>query len=253
MMRSFFSTLLFVISIATGTAHAGGTLGDNQLISSSFMNYELQYRVYLPQGYESLNNLPVIYITDGQWYISEGNFHLKMDEEIASGRIVPVIAVFIDNRDPHNLNSNRRNSEFFCNENYARFYEQELVSRIDADFKTLNEAESRVILGLSFGGLNAACFGLYAHQTFGGIAMQSPALHPIENLFEIYAKTGKLPLKVFLSTATVSDNTQANRSWHRHLKQIGYDVVYRETKQGHNWRNWRPLLDDVLLAFFAVE
>ncbi len=253
MMHSFLKFSLLGLLTVGNTVFAAGTLGENQIISSKFMGYDLQYRVYLPEAYETLENLPVIYVTDGQWYISEGDMHLKIDKEIADGNIEPVIAVFVDNRDPHNLRDNRRNSEFICNKNYARFYEQELVPKIAADYKTRNNRESRVILGLSFGGLNSACFGFYAYRSFAGIAMQSPALHPVKNLFEMYEQFGKLPIRIFLSTGTIRDNTNANRRWHRHLKKLGYEVTYREVRESHNWKNWRPLMDDVLKTFFAVK
>ena len=49
------------------------------------------------------------------------------------------------------------------------------------------------------------------------------------------------------------DNTQANRSFRTVLKDKGYKMHYLEVREGHNWDNWRPLLDDVLLYFYALE
>jgi len=253
MMRLFTLLVWLCLVFAASTVHSAGTLTDNRIISSFALEYDLQYRVYLPEGYETLENLPVIYITDGQWYIGGGDMPAKIDEEILEGRIEPVIAVFIDNRDPHNLRDNRRNYQFFCNKDYVRFFGEELIPEIDGDFKTHADRESRVILGLSFGGLNSACFGVYAYPIFAGIAMQSPALHPVRNLYDMYSQAGKLPIKIFISSGSVNDNTQANRRWHKHLKEIGYDVEYREIRQGHNWKNWRPLLDDVLQTYFSVQ
>ena len=40
---------------------------------------------------------------------------------IAAGKIEPLIAVFLDNRDPANLAENRRNPQFFCNRKFIRF------------------------------------------------------------------------------------------------------------------------------------
>jgi enterochelin esterase-like enzyme len=234
-------------------AQASGELSENHILSSSILDYDLQYRVYVPEHYESLDSLPVIYVTDGQSYIRNGELHLLMDKEIAEGRIEPVIAVFVDARDPHKLDHNRRNSEFFCNQKYADFFSRELLPKIDSDYKTRKGRQHRVILGLSFGGLNSACFGLLAAEAFAGIAMQSPALHPVINLFELYERNGLQPLNIFLSTGSVNDNTSANRKWRRHLEKIGYEVTYRETREGHNWRNWRRLQDDVLWAFFGTD
>jgi enterochelin esterase-like enzyme len=253
MVRFILKLLIISLVFTTTPVKAGGTVSENQLIRSEILDYHLMYRVYLPEGYEAQDNLPVIYVTDGQWYTREGDMHLVIDEEIAEGRIYPVIAVFVDNRDPYNPAHNRRNSQFFCNQDYASFFEEELVPKIDNDYKTSKKRDDRVILGLSFGGLNSACFGLDANQTFFGIAMQSPALHPVKNLQERYEQAEILPLRFFLSTGTVSDNYRTARKWRTLLRNLGYEVEYREVKKGHDWRNWRPLLDDVLQTFFPLS
>ena len=104
-------TLLIAGSALSGlrVPAAPGSLSDNQIISSEALGYDLQYRVYLPAGYDELSDLPVLFVTDGQWYIDRGNVPGVMDELIERGAIEPAIAVFVDNRDPHDLNVNRRN------------------------------------------------------------------------------------------------------------------------------------------------
>ena len=39
----------------------------------------------------------------------------------------------------------------------------------------------------------------------------------------------------------------------RTLQDKGYDLTYVKVREGHDWKNWKPLLDDVLLTFFATE
>ncbi len=227
------------------------TLSENLRIESEILGYALQYRVYTPPGYEDLSNLPVIYVTDGQWYIDSGEMPALMDQLIAEGKIQPAIAVFIDNRNPDNLNENRRNRQFFCNQRYADFYAKELTPHIDATYKTSGQRSSRVILGLSFGGLNSACFGLQAYNTFEGIAMQSPAMHPVPNLFNQYKNVGKLPINIFLSSGTYRDNEARTRAFRDVLTDIGYNFHYVEVPFDHSWENWKPLLDDVLIYYFG--
>jgi enterochelin esterase-like enzyme len=236
----------------TGTVLAApGTLSDNRVISSKQLGYRLQYRVYTPAGYDAASNLPAIYVTDGQWYIDSGRLPQLLDRLIEEGAIEPTIAIFVDSRNPDNLEVNRRNSEFFCNETYARFYSDELIPAIDKHYRTRANRQGRVVLGMSFGGLNSACFGLQATDTFGGIAMQSPAMHPVPRLHDAYADETPLPLRIFLSTGTRGDNEASTRRLHQILESKGYDMRYREVPHGHNWGNWRPLLDDVLTYFFA--
>jgi enterochelin esterase-like enzyme len=241
-------TLLLLI---TTTAFAGGSLSPDIRISSDALGYDLQYRVYVPEGIEFAENLPVLFITDGPGYIQQGKVPKVLDRLINSAKIEPVVAVFVDSRDPDDLKINRRNQEFFCNADYLRFYVNELIPVIENAYPIARDRESRAILGVSFGGLNAACFGLLGYETFSGIGMHSPANSPVENLLPAYAEAPKLPLRIFLSTGSPNDNSVANRKFRKVLKEKGYDMKFIQTDAGHNWGNWRPLIDDVLVFFYA--
>ena len=246
------SLLLF-----TGTAVAGGSLSPDIRISSDALGYDLQYRVYVPEGVESAENLPVLFITDGPSYIRQGRVPKVLDRLINSAMIGPVVAVFVDSRDPDDLNVNRRNQEFFCNVDYLTFYAAELIPAIEHAYPVRRAREARTILGVSFGGLNAACFGYMGYQFFSGIGMHSPANHPIEDLLPAYEQSPRLPLRIFLSTGSSNDNLAANRSFRKVLKEKGYDMKYVQKSTGynksagHNWDNWRPLIDDVLVFFYG--
>jgi enterochelin esterase-like enzyme len=228
-----------------------GRLTDNLVIESRALGYDLQYRVWSPTAADSSSALPVLFLTDGQWYLEPGGFDDVLATLIEDGAIEPLIAVFVDNRDPGNLDINRRNGQFFCNPRYIEFFEKELVPAIDRDWPTSGKREDRAILGLSFGGLNSACFGLEAHETFGGIAMQSPALHPVPSIYDSWLDREALPLRIFLSTGSANDNEASTRRLRDILRKKGYDLHYVEVPFGHEWKNWQPLLDDVLLFLFA--
>ncbi|NNF04969.1 MAG: esterase family protein [Rhodothermales bacterium] len=229
----------------------GGELSGNILISSDALGYDLQYRVYLPAGADSTDALPALYVFDGQWYIDEGRMHETLDSLIERSRIEPVIVVFVDNRAPENLRLNRRNGQFFCNPRYIRFFTDELVPAVDAAWPTRAAADARSVLGLSFGGLAAACFGLHAHDTFSGIAMQSPAMHPVPSMWDAWADSSRLPVRIFLSSGDYNDNEARTRRLRDILSKKRYEMQYVEVPFAHNWMNWRPLLDDVLLFLYG--
>lgn len=251
-MRRLFFILAFV-SFSNGV-FAGGELSDDIRISSNVLGYDLQYRVYEPEDMGRNSELPTLYITDGQWYISRGELPALLDREIALGNIEPVLVVFVDSRNPDNLQQNRRNQQFFCNPRYIDFFTDELLPTVDEKYPTSAVRGDRVILGLSFGGRNSACFGLMANDSFAGIAMQSPAnSEMVDELRFQYMAQDKLPLKIFMSVGTVNDNTQAGRQFMETLKFQEYDLTYREVNEGHDWDNWGPLLDDVLYTFFSTE
>lgn len=245
---------LLAAALICAEVSAQGTLSGNIRIDSDILGYELQYRIYEPEGAGGNSQLPTLFITDGQWYISRGNLPELLDREIAAGTIEPVLVVFVDSRNPDNLQQNRRNQQFFCNQRYVDFFTDELLPTIDGEYPTSGVRDDRVILGLSFGGRNSACFGLMAYDAFAGIAMQSPAnSEMVDELRMQYMAQEKLPLKIFMSVGTVNDNTQAGRQFMETLKFQEYDLTYHEVNEGHDWDNWGPLLDDVLHTFFSAD
>jgi len=223
------------------------------LIKSESLGYTLQYRVYEPAGLSDLSDIPVLYVADGQWYIRDGRMRQVLDDLIESGEIEPVLVVFVDNRNPINLNENRRNRQFFCNPAYLAFYEKELIPTIDSTYATHADRTARGILGLSFGGLNSACFGLHGHQTFQDIAMQSPATHPVPDLHDQWRASERLPLRIFLSSGTRRDNEEKTRQLRDILEEKEYAMEYIEVPHEHTWANWRPLIDDVLVYFYGTS
>ena len=161
--------------------------------------------------------------------------------------------MFLDSRNPDNLLENRRNSQLICNTQFAYFFANELIPTISKDYAVSASRSDRVILGYSFGGLNSACFGLTLTELFSGIAMQSPASSDhVEVVRKLYEERERLPLKMYLSVGTVNDNYDEIKRFRRVLENKGYDLTYTFVRKGqHNWRNWAPLLDDVLKTFFA--
>ena len=121
-------------------AHAQGTLSENIRIKSNVLGYDLQYRVYLPDQTKINANykLPTLYITDGESYAKKGRMVSALDTAIAEGTIKPVVAIFVDARDPDNLNINRRNEQFFCEKNYIDFFTTELVPLVDKTYNTVS-------------------------------------------------------------------------------------------------------------------
>jgi enterochelin esterase-like enzyme len=237
--------------VFASAAASASVLGANQRISSSHLGYDLQYRVYQPDGAADDAGLPSLYVTDGQWYIEQGHFVSVLDHAIASGLIEPVLVVFLDSRNPDNLSDNRRAEQFMCNRDFAAFFADELVPAISREQTVSLSRDDRVILGLSFGGLNSACFGLMLPDLFAGIAMQSPASGAhLDVVRELYEQQEAMPLKVFLSVGTKNDNLAETRRFRHVLEQRVHELTFVKVRKGHDWQNWGPLLDDVLATFF---
>jgi len=248
-IAGFLCVALFANAIASE-----GTLSENRRIFSKQLGYELQYRVYRPAEISADEILPTLYVTDGQGYLAQGGFKAVLDEAIGIGAIEPVLVVFLDSRNPDKLEESRRQSQFMCNKRFAAFFASELIPAIGRQQPVSLSREDRVILGVSFGGLNSACFGLMLSKLFSGIAMQSPASgEHLDVVRDLYEEREVLPLKMFLSVGSRNDNTGAVKRFKKTLEHKGYDLTYFKVTGEHNWQNWAPLLDDVLGTFFARE
>lgn len=240
-------TITFAIDGATT-----GNLSDWTKIQSSQLGYKLQYKVYLPHNYASLENLPVIYVTDGQEYSDSrlGNMITVLDNLIYLESIEPIIAVFVDPRNPDNLSTNRRADQYTGKISYANFLADELKIFIDNNYKTNPSAEVTAILGTSLGGWNSTYVGFNRSDKFNLLGIHSPAYYD-EGLFTKVENTDKLPLKMFMSTGVIYDTQDGARRMKSIFESKGYDFRYIEVNEGHSWGNWRALLDEPLIYFYG--
>jgi len=225
-----------------------GSLSPPIAIDSTNLGYTINYQVYTPAQYEQPVDLSVIYVTDAHEYTDPrmGSMPTVLDNLIADGKIEPILAVFIDPRDPE-TGRNRRESEFLVNPDYAAFIAEELVPLIDSTYNTDPTPERRAILGVSYGGVSAAYCGLAYPEVFHLVAMQSPAFVDNE-IYEGYESVDQLPLKVFLSTGYPWDFDA--RTMKGILEDENYPLMYMEVPEGHSWGQWRSQLDDLLIYFF---
>ncbi|MGQ9805886.1 MAG: alpha/beta hydrolase-fold protein [Chlorobiales bacterium] len=232
-----------------------GAFSPNQLINSVHLGYSVQYRVYTPRGYDSLSNLPVVYVTDGHEYADDqmGSMLIVLDNLIHDGLIPPIMAVFLDPRNPSNLSQNRRMQELPINPNYLRFVKEELVPRIDSLYRTNPLPSARAILGTSLGGINSAYFGIAAPETFGLIAIQSPAFWYRPQILTMYQDSARKPLRISMTLGNIFDGQTEARQMRDILRSKAYQLYYREVPQGHSWGQWRGLIDDALIYFFGVK
>ncbi len=229
-----------------------GSLSDNILIKSEKLGYSINYKIYTPYNYVKCENLPVVYVTDGHEYADDekGALLTILDNLIYAGEIKPVMAVFIDPREPGNDKNNRRMQEYVCNQKFADFVGDELIPLIDHSYKTHACPDDRMILGTSLGGMNSAWFGAVRLKDFHLLGINSPAFNP-----QVLAKFGSVdwfPFRVYMTTGVIHDTQKQALEMKEILEKNKVDFVYKEVNEGHSWGNWRALLADMLRWFFPM-
>ncbi|HYC86124.1 MAG TPA: alpha/beta hydrolase-fold protein, partial [Chryseosolibacter sp.] len=239
----------------TTTAAEGlkrGTVEADILLNSKLLGYQITYSVYIPHGYRPHHTYPVIYVTDGYEYMHEkmGNMILVLDNLIHLKKIKPVVAVFIDHREPVNRANNRRMEELVMNENYLKFITDELIPLIEKGHNVSKKPAERAVLGTSMGGLSAAYFAFKRPDVFGLAGIQSPAFWFKPDIYSLCANNENPPVKTFMTTGLINDTEEGAKKMKAILDRNTCNYEYREVPQGHSWGNWRDLIDDILIYFF---
>ncbi len=232
-----------------------GKMVRDVLINSKQLSYQLMYSVYLPHGFAKDKIYPVLYVTDGFEYLHEnmGNIITTLNNLIHQQKIEPIIAVFIDHREPANRLNNRRMTELAMNESYLNFFVDEFLPIIEANYPVSKKAEERGILGTSMGGLTAAYFSFSRPNVFGLAGIQSPAFWFKPAIYTTCDNPEKPPVKVYMTTGTVNDAQEGALKMKTILDKNTCTYQYKEVNEGHSWGNWRNLLDDILVYFYPAK
>lgn len=234
---------------------AKGKVQRDILYNSPALGYQIMYSIYLPNGYSTSKKYPVIYVTDGYEYLHErmGSMHTVLDNLIADKKIEPVVAVFVDHREPVNRSNNKRMDELAMNSKYLTFFSDDLVPFIESSYSVSNDPKERAILGTSMGGLTSAYFAFTKPGVFGMAGIQSPAFWYKTEIYKVCDNPENPPVKIYLTTGVINDAQDGARKMRDILEKNTCAYQYSETNQGHSWGNWRDTLDDILIYFFPAK
>ena len=230
------------------------------------LSYPHTVHVYLPPGYEeSMESYPVIYFQDGLDYIEFAVAPHILNTLISSGKINPVIAVFVTPPNRHQPAEPNRMTEYGLNDDYLDFFADELVTFIDSHFRTKKIAESRLVVGDSYGGL-ISTYIAFKHPEIFGLAYSQSGYQSFNNsrMIDLFKSSENKPVKYLIECGTYElevgstflpegerDFTKANRELNKVLIDKGYKHFYNEYHEGHTWGNWRRHLIDALIYFFG--
>ena len=239
------------LQIKAEVAH--GSVKNDILINSNVLGYQVMYSVYLPAAFETLGKLPVVYVTDGYEYMHPqmGNMITVLDNLIAEKKIVPLMAVFVDNREPVNRQNNRRMKELAMNSLYLDFFTKELIPEIEKNYPVTTEAKKRGIIGTSMGALTATYFAFSRPDVFGLAGIQSPAFWTKPQIYSLCSNPANPNMKISMTSGLINDTSKESRKMKEVLEASSCQYHYREVNEGHSWGNWRNLIDDVLIDLFG--
>jgi enterochelin esterase-like enzyme len=223
---------------------------ESQTLTSKHLHMKVPFDVYLPAGYDSGNDrYPVIYVHGGAAAPDRGRWLTTLDNLVGK-RVAPVVVVFI------------KPALWGRDNEYAAMFGEELVPRVDRDFRTIKSPKARANVGFGFSGFTATnC--TWTHPTLvGKLACQSPflmdsMLAPLKPLIKtprelpltIYLDWGKYDLR---SVGEGWDSVDSCRRFTELLRGKGYTIDGGEVHDGTGWSSWRNRTDALLETLFPA-
>lgn len=213
--------------------------------------------IYLPQRFRRRRRYPLLIVHDGPEYVRFASLKTVLDNLIHRLEIPPLIAVLIQSRD--------RLREYAADPRHARFLAEELLPQIEQRFPIDPDPVSRALMGASFGAVAALSTAWRYPGTFGSLLLQSgsfaftdigesdrgPLFDPVvEFINEFRRRPGRPTERVFMSCGMYESLIYENRSLVPRIQALGIDLRYRESRDGHNWENWRDHLREGLSWLF---
>jgi len=217
--------------------------------------------VYTPPGYmKDGKNYPVLYLvhgagdSDDSW-TSVGHAHNILDNLMAEGKAVPMIVVM-----PAGHTPDRPGADLLNNNDFRDDLTGSLIPYVDANFRTLADAEHRAMAGLSMGGSHTIRYGLTRPDLFNWLGVFSIGLGmggdmnqvtQYEATHDAALKKAASDLKLLYYAMGTDDFLYGTVAPTRAmLDKYGIEHHYNETGGGHTWINWRRYLTDFAPRLF---
>ncbi|WP_350292659.1 alpha/beta hydrolase-fold protein [uncultured Croceitalea sp.] len=239
MGKRLLTVLLFFLLLGFWTS-LGAQQEDWTSLRSEVLGLSVDVKIY-GTGFNR-SEKPIVYLTDGRKLLDNGAMDIIL--ELTKKGLVPesiyVLVSTIDRSSEKDL----RNQFFFCNLDYLRFFESELVPFAEAKHGGLRTPSERSLVGISFGGLNAAYFSAKTN-IFGNYALLSPVTYPCKGVIaDISFSTGK-DLKIVLSTGK-NDAERYVDELEGMYRSKGHTLSTIETNGQHDFENWNGQWKHVL-------
>ena len=217
--------------------------------------------VYTPPTYDHNpdKHYPVFYLISGttdteEVYFKVGRMNLILDNLIAEGRAKEMIVVL-----PYGNPSKYYPAgtfDFRKGDIFSKDLLNDLMPYVEANYRTLNDRESRAIGGFSRGGNQGLSFGLHNLDKFSYLCSYSSFTDM--NIPEVYDNARKTNRKINLLWLGVGtdDFLYGNaKEYMEFLDNKGIENVqfFTSDKMGHTWMNARCFLSQTFPLLFNKE
>ena len=214
--------------------------------------------MYLPARYKKTRRYPLLVVHDGHDYVRYASLAIILDNLIHR-REIPDLVVAL-------TSSPNRLGEYADDERHAQFIADDLVPLLEKRMALEGRPQGRCLMGASFGAVAALTTaarrpgmfgklllqsGSFAFTDIGDRAARGPLFDPIVQFMNHFrAEPTAFSERIFVSVGTYESLIYENRSLVPLLRGTGMEVRYIESRDGHNWENWRDRLREGLSWLF---
>ncbi|MCD8386572.1 MAG: esterase [Bacteroidales bacterium] len=242
--------------------------------NSPTLGMDRRLTVYTPAGYEtSGKEYPVLYLLHGMGgdenaWTELGRAAQILDNLIAQGKVEPMIVVMPNGNaalqaapgesslglvPPTTALPKTMDGSF-------ETHFPEVVNFIDSNFRTKADKAHRAIAGLSMGGFHSMHISKEYPDMFDYVGLFSAAIVPTEQgkdspiykdtETKLAAQFAQAPKLYWIAIGEKDFLYQANADYRKLLDSKGYPYTYRESPDGHIWKNWRIYLTEFTPLLF---
>lgn len=213
--------------------------------------------VYLPARFRRGRRYPLLVVHDGGDYVQYAALQTVLDNLIHRQEIVPMVVAL--------SHPGNRMVEYPDDPNHVAFVADTVVPYLEDRFPLFANPANRCLMGASFGAVASLSTAWRRPGMFGKLLLQSgsfaftdigehkrgPAFDPVVKFVNAFrAAPGRPADRVFMSCGMYESLIYENRSMAPFLRDQGIDVRLVESRDGHNWENWRDRLREGLSWLF---
>ncbi|TGX83104.1 esterase [Palleniella muris] len=229
--------------------------------------------VYTPAGYnDGKKAYPVFYLLHGMGgdenaWTELGRAAQILDNLIAQGKAEPMIVVMTNGNAALEAAPGEGSTGFtpptiLLPKTMDGSFEAsfpEIVRFVDSNYRTKADKSHRAIAGLSMGGFHSLHISKEYPDMFDYVGMFSAVIMPdkgvaspvYDNMEQKLARQfSKAPKLYWIAIGDKDFLYKANVDYRKLLDGKGYKYVYRESPDGHIWKNWRIYLSEFVPKLF---
>ncbi len=223
-------------------------------VRSRALRREVPVQVYLPARFRPTGSYPLLVVHDGPDFLQYAAAGTVLDNLIHRLDVAETVVAFLRPED--------RLTEYANSTAHSRFLAQELLPALETQFPLVAKPSGRCLLGSSFGAVASFSAAVRSPETYGSLVLMSGSFvstdigmdhgggevfDPVVKFVNKYrARPTHVAERLFVSCGVYEPLITHNRSMVPTLESAGMTVRFVETRDGHNWENWRDQLRDAL-------